>query len=275
MCGSRRREEGYATALGQRTECKTGSVRRDSRRQRYRAEMGELALVRAVVIHHPDFLVPAAVADEINLALANAGNASTQAHDDFVGQFVCDQPGCILGGRVRVLLAQHLRGGCVLHVVEPALHRQFVGGCREIAECQHGRVGRRRVPGREVHVRGLARDLQRIKALRDEFDYAGVVEIVPQRVVEGLSRAALCASLPDALKSDTARRTFSTPRPVPVLIQSCANREGTHRPARSSRNAIPPRRRALSLALAFILFRETHPLHDNNVIRYVLLGKIL
>jgi hypothetical protein len=49
--------------------------------------VSELALVGAVVIHHPDFFVAGAVADEINFAFGDAGNTSAQAEDDFIGEF--------------------------------------------------------------------------------------------------------------------------------------------------------------------------------------------
>ena len=105
--------------------------------------MGKLALVGAVIIHHPDFFVAGAVADEINFAFRDAGNAAAEAKNDFVGKFVRDQAGRVIGGNIGVLLAQDQRRGGVLYVVEPALHRDFACCHAEIAEGQHGGVGRR------------------------------------------------------------------------------------------------------------------------------------
>jgi len=39
--------------------------------------------------------------------------------------------------------------------------------------------------------RGLAGNLQRIEAFRNQFDYAGVVEIIPQRVIEGFKQGGI------------------------------------------------------------------------------------
>ena len=41
--------------------------------------MGNLALVRAVVVHGPDFLVAGTVADKINFAFRHPGNAAAEA----------------------------------------------------------------------------------------------------------------------------------------------------------------------------------------------------
>ena len=54
--------------------------------------MRDLLLVGAVVVHHPDFFVARAVADEVDLAFGDAGNASAQAEDNFVGETVRDHP---------------------------------------------------------------------------------------------------------------------------------------------------------------------------------------
>src|SRR6266576_4019867 len=102
-------------------------------------------LVGSVVIHGPNFLVAGAVADKINLALCDAGDSAAETEDDFVGKLVRDYADCIGGGVVVVLLAEHLRRGSrALDVVEPALHSDFVGSDAQVAEGEHGSVGRRR-----------------------------------------------------------------------------------------------------------------------------------
>ena len=79
-------------------------------------------------------------------------------------------------------------------------------------------------PGFELYVRRRADLSQRIETLRDHIEDAGVVEIIPQGIVESLQQFSILARPGvDALKSGTAMRTFSTPSPVPVLIQSCAH----------------------------------------------------
>src|SRR6267378_4116807 len=109
--------------------------------------MRDGVLVGAVVVHHPDFFGTRAVADEINFALGDAGDSTAQAEDDFVGKLVGDYADCVRGGVIVVLLAENLgRGGAALDVVEPALDGHFVGTDAKVAEGQHGRVWRRRIP---------------------------------------------------------------------------------------------------------------------------------
>ena len=50
--------------------------------------MRDLPLVGSVVIHHPDFFVPAAAADKKNLAFCNAGNTPAETEDDLVGELM-------------------------------------------------------------------------------------------------------------------------------------------------------------------------------------------
>src|SRR3977135_3370305 len=118
--------------------------------------MGYLLLIRAVVVHHPDFFVAAAVADKINLALTNAGYAAAQAENDFIGKLVSDETRRLLGAVVGILFSEHLRRSSILYVEEPALHGDFAARNPKVAECQHGGVGRGRIPGRESAGRRLA-----------------------------------------------------------------------------------------------------------------------
>src|SRR4029077_21061747 len=116
-----------------------------------------------VVVHHPDFFVAAAVADKINLALTNAVYAATQAENDFVGKLVSDETRRLLGGVVGILFSEHLRRATILYVEQPALHSDFAPRNRKVAECQHGGVGRGRIPCRKSDVRRLSRYLQWIE----------------------------------------------------------------------------------------------------------------
>ena len=103
--------------------------------------MGNLALVRAVVVHGPDFLVAGTVADKINFAFRHPGNAAAEAEDDFIGEFVGDEAGGICGGSIAVLLAQHLRCSGVFYVIQPAQHCDSITSDTQVAERQHGSVG--------------------------------------------------------------------------------------------------------------------------------------
>ena len=71
--------------------------------------MRDLVLVGSVVVHYPDFFVPAAAADEKNLALGNARNTPAQPKNYLVRKFVSDGASRIAGRRILVLLAQNLR----------------------------------------------------------------------------------------------------------------------------------------------------------------------
>ena len=99
--------------------------------------------------------------------------------------------GRVVGGDVGILLAENLGRSGVLNVVKPALDGDFAAGDAEIAEGQHGGVGRRSVPQVERDFGGLAGHLQGIKALGDEFDYAGIIQVVPERVVEGFEQSGV------------------------------------------------------------------------------------
>src|SRR5579872_2993050 len=88
------------TELGEGTESQTRTIRRDSRRQSNRTLMGELALIAAVVVHHPDFFVSRSITDEINLAFRDARNAPAQAEDNLICKLVCDHPGGFTGCNV-------------------------------------------------------------------------------------------------------------------------------------------------------------------------------
>src|SRR5438552_10630894 len=150
--------------------------------------MGYLLMISAVVVHHPDFFVAAAVADKINLALTNAGYTAAQAENDFIGKLVSDETRRLLGAVVGILFSEHLRSASILYVKEPALHSDFAAHYPKVAECQHGGVGRGRIPGRKSDVRRLSRHLQWIETLGDHLDHSGIVQIVPQRVVESLQQ---------------------------------------------------------------------------------------
>jgi hypothetical protein len=95
-----------------------------------------------------------------------------------------------------------------------------------------------------------------------------------------LSSTVFCASLVEGLNSGTASRTFSTPSPVPVLIQSWPKSAGTKarhiRRANRSLRHCDPKKAGLALSTIGCLEKTSGkcPRHDNIVIRYLLLGKI-
>ncbi len=109
-------------------------------------------LIGAVVVHGPDFLVSAARADVENLRFGNAVNSAAQTQDDLVSKLVRNRSRPLRRCGVCVLLAEHLRGRNVLHVVQPALHGDVVTQRRKISKYQHGCIRRRCAPGIELHV---------------------------------------------------------------------------------------------------------------------------
>src|ERR1700751_5039792 len=98
--------------------------------------MGQGVLVRAIVIHGPDFLAATAAAHKINLALRYTRNAATETKNNLVCEFVSDGAGVVVGSGVLVLFAQHLWRSYILRVIQPALHGQGVAGSSEITERQ-------------------------------------------------------------------------------------------------------------------------------------------
>ena len=103
----------------------SGEMRGD---KRDRTQMRDLVLVRAVVVHGPDFFVAGAVADEINLRLGDALNAAAQTENNLVGELVRHHARRGVARAIGILLAQDLRRLNILHVVQPALNSQLAAG---------------------------------------------------------------------------------------------------------------------------------------------------
>ena len=171
--------------LGDAGEGHARAVGRNVRRQRDVAQMRELLLIGAVVIHLPDFFRAAAAADEVELGFGDAVDAAAQAEDDLVGEAMRDQARVGVVGLFAILLAQHLRRLRILGVVEPALHIERSALDTEVAEGQHVGIGRRAAPIRQVHLLRSTRDRQRIEALRDHVEDSRRLQIVRQGGVEG------------------------------------------------------------------------------------------
>src|SRR6202167_4521818 len=74
--------EDLPAGFGQGTERETGTIGRNSRRERDGKLMSDLTLIGAIVIHRPDFFVAGAIAHEKDFALGDAGNAAAEAEDD-------------------------------------------------------------------------------------------------------------------------------------------------------------------------------------------------
>src|SRR5207302_11347926 len=173
------------------TECDTGIVGRDARRQGIGTEVRDLVLVSAVIIHRPDLSMPTVVADVINPGFSYSLTPATQAEDNFIGKPVGDYAHCLSAGSVLVLLAKNRRRSAVLDVIEPALRSDVVARDTQIAEYEHGSVWRGSVPGIELDVGRLTRLLQRIKTLRHQVEDPGVIQVIPERVIECLEEVGI------------------------------------------------------------------------------------
>ncbi len=147
----------------------------------------ELVLVRAVVVHHPDFLVAALAAHIGDLRLRDSGQAAAQHADDVVGELMREAAGVARPSRRRdkSSAAPAARSGLCTSERKPATARlAAIDG--HIAVRHHVSVGRSRSPVRRFHLARLARNLRGIKARADHVEHAGIFQIGPQHIVKSL-----------------------------------------------------------------------------------------
>src|SRR6266852_4333472 len=107
-------------APGEGGEGQQGAIRADTRAYRRGAVLSDLALVAAIVIHDPDFLVAGATGDKVDPGTKDPGHA--EPLEDVVGELVGHAPGAVGIVGARIALAEHMsRGDIALrHLVEPA-----------------------------------------------------------------------------------------------------------------------------------------------------------
>src|SRR5690242_1022070 len=122
------------------------------RRQGQRAEMRQLFLVRAVIVHLPDFLVSAARAYIVDMRLRDTLNAAAQPEDDFVRKSMCDEPRVSVARLLAVLLAEHLWRLRIFDVIKPALDVDIAALYSEVAEGEHAGARRRAAPFGQHHI---------------------------------------------------------------------------------------------------------------------------
>src|SRR5437870_13670217 len=132
---------------------------------------------------------------------------------------MCDQAGGVGRGRIGVLFAQYLRRSRVLYVVQPALHGYAVSADPKVAEGQHGSVCRGGAPDLELDFRGLAGYFKGIETFGDQVEDAGVIQIVPQGIVESVEQVDIFWIWRGGLEVGTSNSAFLDPKPVPVPIQ--------------------------------------------------------
>jgi hypothetical protein len=153
--------------------------------------MRKLVLVLAVVVHCPDLFVAGAIAHEIDLGFGNSRDSAAKAEDNFVCKFVSGGTSGLIRGGVGVLLAENLRRGDVLHIIKPALHDHAVRVDTKVSEGQHGCICRLIVPCLEFHFCRISGNLDRIKALGDQVENTGIIQIAPQSGIEHSEQVAV------------------------------------------------------------------------------------
>lgn len=147
-------------------------------------ELGQLVLVLAVVIHGPDFLVAAAVADESNLCRGNSRQSSGEFPDDFICELVREGAHLRFGGLPAVDLSNHRRQGSVPNIVEPSLNLGVGSVDRDVSKGQQLRGGGRAGPTLVIDIGGCRRRLQRIVALAHHVKDAAVIQVRSEHVAE-------------------------------------------------------------------------------------------
>jgi len=87
-----------------------------------------------VVIHLPDFFVPAPGCNVENMRLSDARDPTAQAGNDLVSKAMRDQACIVLAAGLVVLLAENLRRIGILRVEEPAVHCQAAASSRKVIQ---------------------------------------------------------------------------------------------------------------------------------------------
>ena len=147
--------------------------------------MRELFLVRAVVVHHPDFFSASPRTDEDDLGFEDARDSAAEPEDDLISELVSDQAGVVVGCGFAVLLAEDLRVLLVVGIEEPSVHVEFAGCDGQVSEGEHGGVCGGVSPRRQLNVLWRGRRLHGVEGFRHEVEDAGVAEVVKERLVEG------------------------------------------------------------------------------------------
>src|SRR3990172_9092664 len=174
------------------SESDAAAVRGPARGQGDGAQGSELALIGAVIVHDPHFLVAAAPADERNLGAGNAGDSAGKASDDLIGKLMSELAHLRLADHAAVDAPDDGRRGRVAHVLKPGLDREVVAFRGQITEREKLGRGRRLRPDRAVQFGRQRRNLQGIEAPADQFQDAAEVEVVAHDVAEQSGKRLRC-----------------------------------------------------------------------------------
>ena len=177
--GFEREDENVRVAQRISGESQARIVRGPARRRAVDPVTGDGMLVKAVVIHHPDFRVTGPVADESDFGEVDAGDSTPESLDDLVGEAVCRLSSGNLVQRGHVPLGEDARVRRVLDVVKtPRDHQVFVDDFG-LAKSQHLGGSGRVCPALEIHVSGLDGDFEGKVALADHLKDARIAQVVP------------------------------------------------------------------------------------------------
>src|ERR1700677_5411070 len=105
--------------------------------------MSHLRLVRAVIIHGPDFFVSAPAADESNLRLRDAGKAAAQLRDDVVGKLVRQAARVGVGGCAAIDFLQRDGRSGIVNVGQKTRGGQVCAVYRQVSVGDHVCAGGR------------------------------------------------------------------------------------------------------------------------------------
>src|SRR5579883_3110214 len=210
---ARTKRVGIARGCQQRVsgESELRAVGRNYREIGDRAVGSELLLVRAVVIHGPDFLMASAIGDEIDARADQAGGA--ELLEDVGCEFLDDFAGARFVQRADIDFAEDLRRRRIglFDVVQPAVEDDLIIADRSVAEREvvgiDGRPGPVGEPetlagGGLAEIRGLLGHLQRVEGFGGHLELAGVLQITEQGVVERSHQALRVAGAPEVGDGD-------------------------------------------------------------------------
>ena len=149
--------------------------------------MGDGVLVGAVVVHGPDLLSERAKDfGVVDFAFGDAGDPSSQAIDNLVGEAVRDLAGGVLGGFLAVLLGDDLGVLEVLGVEEKSVDEQLAACDTDRSEYNIGCAGGRVGVALQLDLGGSAGIAGRHQALGDNIEDTGCGQIGIEGGVEGL-----------------------------------------------------------------------------------------
>jgi hypothetical protein len=137
----------------------------------------QLVLVFAVIIHGPDFLVAAAIADEGDLRAGDSRQAAGKLSDNFIGELMREGADLRVGGLAAIHFSDHRRQGSIADIVQPGLN--FHVACIDGEGCRRRAVAPKRARRTTLVIdfRGSCGRLQRVEALAHQVEDAAVIQV--------------------------------------------------------------------------------------------------